>query len=93
MPYLEQDGIKRWSTADVSTATRLDYFAAALSEATFPLGVDNADPQTQESNGHRVIFGICIPPRVRNIGFYPVGDGFQQPISRQAGHSSPSERS
>jgi hypothetical protein len=55
MPFLEQDGIKRRSTADVPTATRLDYFAAALSEAAFPLGVDNADPQTQESNRHPVI--------------------------------------
>jgi AraC family transcriptional regulator, positive regulator of tynA and feaB len=44
MPPVVEQGIKRWSTADVPTATRLDYFAAALSEATFPVGVDNADP-------------------------------------------------
>jgi AraC family transcriptional regulator, positive regulator of tynA and feaB len=44
MSHFERDGIKRWSTADVATTTRLDYFAAALSEATFPVRVDNADP-------------------------------------------------
>jgi AraC family transcriptional activator of tynA and feaB len=36
--------IRRWSTADVPPAERLDYFAAALAEAIIPMAVDNADP-------------------------------------------------
>jgi AraC-like DNA-binding protein len=36
--------IKRWSTADVPAAKRLDYFAAAVSEAVLPMGIDRADP-------------------------------------------------
>jgi AraC-like DNA-binding protein len=38
------DGIQRWSTEDVPPAERLDYFAAALSAAVHPLGIDKADP-------------------------------------------------
>src|SRR6516165_8883890 len=57
MPSREQDGIKRWSTADVPTATRLDYFAAALSEATFPVGVDNADPLSFHAEVSAAILG------------------------------------
>jgi AraC family transcriptional regulator, positive regulator of tynA and feaB len=40
------DTILRWSTTDVPQASRLDYFAAALSSAVVPLGVDKADPAT-----------------------------------------------
>jgi hypothetical protein len=36
--------IKRWSTADVPASKRLDYFAAAVSEAVLPMGIDQADP-------------------------------------------------
>jgi AraC-like DNA-binding protein len=46
MPHVEHEAIKRWSTAEVPEANRLDYFAAAISEAVFPLSVDNADPRT-----------------------------------------------
>lgn len=46
MPDVEQDPVKRWSTVDVAQKDRLDYFAAALSEAVNPLGVNNADPRT-----------------------------------------------
>ena len=38
--------IKRWSTTDVPQAKRLDYFAAALSEAVIPFAVNQADPLT-----------------------------------------------
>ena len=46
MPRSEHDAIKRWSTADVPQAKRVDYFAASLSEAIIPFSVDNADPGT-----------------------------------------------
>jgi AraC-like DNA-binding protein len=47
MPNLAHNGIKRWSTSDVPQQNRLDYFAAALSEAVNPLGVESADdPRT-----------------------------------------------
>ena len=36
--------IKRWSTVDVPASKRLDYFAAAVSEAVLPMGIDRADP-------------------------------------------------
>jgi AraC-like DNA-binding protein len=46
MSDVEHEAIKRWSTWDVPQKSRLDYFAAALSEAAYPLGVDDADPRT-----------------------------------------------
>jgi AraC-like DNA-binding protein len=46
MPNHESDAIRRWSTADVPRAKRLDYFAAALSESVYPLGIDDADSQS-----------------------------------------------
>jgi AraC-like DNA-binding protein len=46
VPRSEHDAIKRWSTADVPQAKRVDYFAASLSEAVIPFSVDNADPGT-----------------------------------------------
>jgi AraC-like DNA-binding protein len=46
MPSEEQDAVRRWSTRDVSQTKRLDYFAAALSEAVYPLGIDHADPHS-----------------------------------------------
>lgn len=36
--------IRRWSTVDVPASKRLDYFAAAVSEAVLPMGIDQADP-------------------------------------------------
>ena len=46
MPNDRADVIKRWSTTDVPQAKRLDYFAAALSEAVIPFAVNQADPLT-----------------------------------------------
>jgi AraC-like DNA-binding protein len=46
MGRLMTDEIKRWSTAEVAQTKRLEYFAAALSDAVYPLGVDRADPGT-----------------------------------------------
>lgn len=46
MPPVDNEAIQRWSTADVPASKRLDYFAAALSEAVNPLGICKADPQT-----------------------------------------------
>lgn len=43
---VDNEAIQRWSTAEVPASKRLDYFAAALSEAVNPLGVCKADPQT-----------------------------------------------
>ncbi len=62
MPHVEHDGIMHWSTADVPQAKRLDYFAAALSEATFPIGVDNADPRSfhaEVSAAHLGALSVC----------------------------------
>ena len=39
------DEIRRWSTSSVPPPQRLDYFAAALSEAVNPLGISGADPR------------------------------------------------
>ena len=39
----EFDAIKRWSTANVPPAKRLDYFASAIGEALYPITVDRAD--------------------------------------------------
>jgi AraC-like DNA-binding protein len=47
---MKTDAIQRWSTAGVPQGKRLDYFAAALSEAVYPLGVDRADPLTFQAN-------------------------------------------
>ncbi len=40
------DAIQRWTTDDVPQDRRLDYFAAALSEAVYPLSVERADHAT-----------------------------------------------
>jgi AraC family transcriptional activator of tynA and feaB len=43
MPCDKEDPVQRWSTADVPQAERMDYFAARMSETTYPLGIDPAD--------------------------------------------------
>lgn len=43
---LDISRVQRWSTADVPQPQRADYFAAALSEAAVPFGVDGVDPGT-----------------------------------------------
>jgi AraC-like DNA-binding protein len=43
MPDDKEDPIQRWSTAGVRQAERMDYFAARMSETTFPLGIYPAD--------------------------------------------------
>lgn len=56
------DEIKRWSTADVTQAKRLEYFASALSESVYPLGIDRADPQSfhaEVSFAHLSSIGVC----------------------------------
>jgi len=40
----ESNPVRRWSTADVEPTRRLAYFAAALSEAVMPMGVDQVRP-------------------------------------------------
>jgi AraC-like DNA-binding protein len=57
MPSVAHDGIRRWSTADVPLASRVDYFAAALSEAVFPLGIEDADPSTFQAELSSAYFG------------------------------------
>jgi AraC-like DNA-binding protein len=44
MAYEKEDPVYRWSTAAVPQAERMDYFAARMSEAAYPLGCDPADP-------------------------------------------------
>jgi AraC-like DNA-binding protein len=44
-----QEAVRRWSTGDVPQPKRLDYFAAAISEAVYPLRIDDADPRTFHS--------------------------------------------
>jgi AraC-like DNA-binding protein len=56
------DEIRRWSTIDVAQTRRLDYFAAALSESVYPLGVDRADPlnfQAEVTFAHLASIGVC----------------------------------
>ena len=56
------DPVRRWSTVDVEQKRRLDYFAAALSEAVYPLGVDRADARTfdaQVSFANLGSIGVC----------------------------------
>jgi AraC-like DNA-binding protein len=62
VPYVEPEPIKRWSTADVPQAKRLEYFAAALSEATIPISIENADPVTfhaEVSSAHLGTISVC----------------------------------
>jgi AraC-like DNA-binding protein len=56
------DAIQRWSTADVAQSRRLDYFAGAISEAVYPLGIDRADPATFNADvsfAHLGSIGVC----------------------------------
>ena len=46
MSGTKTDSVRRWSTADVPQTERLEYYAAALSEAVVPFSVDDADRQT-----------------------------------------------
>lgn len=46
MPPVDNEAIQRWSTAAVPAPQRLDYFAAALSEAVNPLRICQADAQS-----------------------------------------------
>ena len=46
MTDLEIKAIQRWSTAQVPQASRVEFYAAALSEAIIPLAIENADPLT-----------------------------------------------
>ncbi len=40
----DSSDIRRWSTLEVPASQRLDYFAAAVSDAVIPMGIDQADP-------------------------------------------------
>lgn len=56
------EAVKRWSTAGVAQTKRLDYFAAALTESVYPLGIDRADPRTfhaEVSFAHVGSIGVC----------------------------------
>jgi AraC family transcriptional activator of tynA and feaB len=43
---VDNKAIQRWSTTTVPASKRLDYFAAALSEAINPIGICKADPRS-----------------------------------------------
>jgi AraC-like DNA-binding protein len=47
----------RWSTDEVPRAKRLEYFAGALSEAVYPLGVDQVDAETFHADVTSAQFG------------------------------------
>jgi len=57
MPGAEPDLITRWATSGVPQAQRLDYWAASLTDALIPLGLDNADPRTFRSEMSHAAFG------------------------------------
>lgn len=68
----EQDAVKRWSTAEVPQARRLDYFAAALSEAIFPVTIGNADSATFQAESrfaHVGALGVCKTTASPHAGF------------------------
>jgi AraC-like DNA-binding protein len=57
--------IRRWSTSAVPPPQRLDYFAAALSEAVNPLGISGADPErfrAELSSAH--LGAVCVTKTV-----------------------------
>ena len=65
MPHARRDAVKRWSTADVPQESRLDYFAAALSEAVNPLSIGNADPRTFRAElSHAQLGAIGVSKRI-----------------------------
>jgi AraC-like DNA-binding protein len=79
------DAIQRWSTADVAQARRLDYFASALSEAVYPLGIDRADPTTFNADvsfAHLGSIGVC-----KTIGSAHHSRRGQSELARTADHS------
>jgi AraC-like DNA-binding protein len=45
MSRLDTGDIRHWSTANVPQASRLEYFASALTEAVAPFAIDDADPR------------------------------------------------
>jgi AraC-like DNA-binding protein len=56
------DEIRRWSTAEVAQTRRLDYFASAISDAVYPLGVHRADQRTFQADvsfAHLGSIGVC----------------------------------
>src|SRR6516162_11414140 len=62
MAHSNTDAIQRWSTAAVLQSQRLDYFAGALSEAVYPLGIDRADPtifNAEVSSANLGPIGVC----------------------------------
>ena len=70
MPYDKEDPVQRWSTAAVPQAQRMDYFAARMSETTFPLGCEpvdatnfNADVSAAQLGGLTVCKCVGSPQR------------------------------
>lgn len=46
VPRATISSVRRWSTAEVTRPSRVDHYAAALSEAIMPFGIHRADPLT-----------------------------------------------
>jgi AraC-like DNA-binding protein len=57
MPDDKEDPIQRWSTAGVPQAERAEYFAARMSETTYPLGFDPADAAYFNAEGSAAQIG------------------------------------
>lgn len=69
---VEQDAVKRWSTAEVPQGRRLDYFAAALSEAIFPVTIGNANAgsfHAESRFSHVGALGVCKTSASPHAGF------------------------
>ena len=72
MARVKTHPITRWSTTEVSEARRLDYFAAALSEAVFPVTIGNADARTFSADvsfAHFGALGVCKTVAEPHSGF------------------------
>jgi hypothetical protein len=80
VPRIDSDEIRRWSTGDVPQAGRLDYFAAALSDAVSPLMLDSADPLSFRADA-----SFAQLDALRSVTFHP-------PLEPLQIHQNPSVR-
>jgi AraC-like DNA-binding protein len=72
MENIQPGAIKYWSTSDVPEAERLDYFAAALTEAVFPVTIGRADARSfhaTTSFAHVASLGVCKTSAASHSGF------------------------
>jgi len=66
------DVVQSWSTGDVPQPRRLDYFAGALSDAVYPIGIHHADAQTfhaKLSVARLASVGVCMTSGAPHASF------------------------